>query len=152
MKKPSRDLRKARTPVSDPAGETPPSYTEWKFLSANELERLRKLDPEIIQWVKRRVEIEQEERFTAVHRRLDILEGRLKYEFLLDRLAMYLAFLVIACGLTLASIFVVMRQQITGTLFAGVTIFAAAGVFFHKRRRRARSTVDSLQDHAAPSP
>jgi LPXTG-motif cell wall-anchored protein len=113
---------------------------------ATELGKLVALDPGMIDWIKRHVDAEQAERHRDQRRKVSLLEEQVQREFRLDRLAMMLAFVVIAAGMGFSATFAFLHEEGWGSLYAGLTVVAAAGVFFRRRRRKVKSVPEDGKD------
>jgi uncharacterized membrane protein len=140
-------LRGKNEPQIPPAQQLfEPCAANTLLPSAKELAQLKELDSGVMDWVKGHLDQEQSERHRDHRRRVELLEAQIHREFRLDRLAMLLAFTVIAIGMAFSACFVFMQQQVWGTVYAGVTIVAAASVFFRQRRRKIKSIPDDGKD------
>jgi uncharacterized membrane protein len=100
---------------------------------AVEIERLQRLDTDIMQWLKERAANEQEFRHTAYSRRLDIAESSGKREHHLNLLGIIFAFILMLVGFGVSAYLIFLNQIITGTIFSGATLVLIATTFITRR-------------------
>jgi uncharacterized membrane protein len=101
---------------------------------ADELERLVAIDKDLLEWIKKRAEIEQDERINFNNHRM--LEYRMqgKRTHLVNVISLLMAYTIIVGG-GIASVFLALNQSpVEGSILGGVTLVAAAGVFLRKNK------------------
>ena len=111
------------------------SYDDSLLPEAEELEKLKLVDPNIIEWIKTRTEKEQDARLDFNSRKMKILEGSTRKTFQIDIITLLFAFLIIICGMGLSAFLIHENQTITGTIFGGATIIIAANAFLNFRKK-----------------
>ena len=102
---------------------------------ADELERLVAIDKNLLEWIKSRAEIEQDERINFNNHR--ILEYRLqgKRTHLINIISLIMAYTIIVGG-GISSVFLALNESpIEGSILGGVTLVAAAGVFLRTNKQ-----------------
>ena len=97
--------------------------------SAVELEKLKEVDPTIIDWILKRTEIEQDARITFNNDRVRITEYDLKKFHRFNFTALVLAFLLFVIVLGISAIFVYFNLPVQGTIFGGTAITVAIVYF-----------------------
>lgn len=104
--------------------------------SAIELEKLKEVDPDIIQWILARTEIEQNARIEYNREIISINKKNFRGERTFNLLSLILGFILIITTLGLSAYFIFMSLPVQGTIFGGATIF----VFIAYYARIIRST------------
>jgi uncharacterized membrane protein len=102
---------------------------------ADELERLVAIDKDLLEWIKKRAEIEQDERIKFNNHRM--LEYRMqgKRTHFVSVISLLMAYTIIVGG-GIASVFLALNESpIEGSILGGVTLVAAAGVFLRKNKQ-----------------
>jgi uncharacterized membrane protein len=99
--------------------------------SATELEKLKEVDPNIIQWILNRAEIEQTARIelNKEHMKLNGYNIRKVHRF--NFTALFFGFILFLSVLTLSAFFIINGMEIQGSIFGGSAIIAGI-VFFIK--------------------
>ena len=96
---------------------------------AEELAKLKEINPDIVTWVMERTTFEQEERLKIA-----------KYEFRGGRryniIALIFAFIVIIAGLSFSTFLIYNSMNIIGTIFAGGTLIMAANAFIQASKNK----------------
>ncbi len=109
--------------------EVTSSYDDYPLPDADELCRLKELDPNIIDWLKNRAEKEQEFRHEVTRDRNRIVEKNSKGERSINRLGLVCAFLIMmffgGCSFWLLH----EGKTLVGSAFTGVSILMAAAIF-----------------------
>jgi len=103
---------------------------------AEELARLKALDPTIIEWIKTRTEKEQDGRLDFNSRKMALLEGGTKKTFQIDVYTITCAFIVILTGMVFSAYLIEKGLEITGSVFAGLTLVFAANAFLNFRKNK----------------
>ena len=99
--------------------------------SANELEKLKDIDPTIIQWLKDRAEIEQNARIGFNNTQLKLTEYNLHKTHSFNYTALIFSFILFLSILGLSAYFIINGLSVTGTIFGGAAIISA--VIFYVR-------------------
>jgi len=103
-------------------------YDDSLLPPAEELAKLKEINPDIVTWVMERTAFEQEERLKIA-----------KYEFRGGRryniTALIFAFIVIIAGLSFSTFLISNSFNIVGTIFAGGTLVMAATAFIHASKK-----------------
>ena len=99
---------------------------------AEELAKLKEINPEIVDWVMERTTFEQVERLKIA-----------KFEFRGARrynvTALIFAFAVIIAGLSFSTFLIYNSMDIVGTIFAGGTLIMAANAFIKASKNKKQS-------------
>jgi uncharacterized membrane protein len=100
--------------------------------SADELQKLKEIDPSIVSWILEHADKEQKERiaFNTGKLKLVMAEHRIVIS------ALWLAFGVLVIGMIMSSIFVFNNMEIAGTVFGGVFMIACVQAFLRFGRKR----------------
>lgn len=102
---------------------------------AEELARLKDIDPSVMEWIKDRTAKEQDARFDFNNRKMRLLEKGQKMAYNVDIIAMVAAFLIIMSAMAFSYFLILANQIITGSIFAGATILLAANAFLNFRKK-----------------
>ena len=101
---------------------------------ADELERLVAIDKKLLEWIKKRAEIEQDERINFNNHRMSEYRLQGKRTHIVNVISLLMAFTIIVGG-GAASVFLALNESpIEGSILGGVTLVAAAGVFLRKNK------------------
>lgn len=101
---------------------------------AAELEKLKSLDPGIIDWVKERTAKEQDARHALNFRKMAEIEKSGKRAHHQDLLVIFCAVIVILSGMGFSYILINSGNSIVGSVFAGGTLLVTANSFLRFRR------------------
>ena len=103
-------------------------YDDSLLPPAEELAKLKEVDPEIVTWIMARTSFEQEERLKIA-----------KFEFRGSRryniTALIFAFVVIIAGLSFSTFLIYNSMNVVGTIFAGSTLVMAANAFIRASKK-----------------
>jgi predicted nucleic acid-binding Zn-ribbon protein len=102
--------------------------------AADELKRLVAIDKDLLEWIKRRAEIEQDERVSFNKHRIEEYRLQGKRTYTINLISLLMAFIIIAGGGTASVFLAVNGLYIEGSILGGVTLVAAAGVFLKKNK------------------
>lgn len=102
---------------------------------SDELQKLQALDPNIIEWIKKRTELEQNGRLDFNDRKLKLYEDGARRNFQMDILIIISAVIVILASMGASVFFIINGQQITGTVFAGGTMILAVNAILNFRKK-----------------
>lgn len=89
---------------------------------AEELSKYREVSDEIIPWIMKRVENEQNARLEFNSNNMNLAKCDLKFRHVYDILALLLAFIVIICGICATLWLITKGYNVASTMFAGGTI------------------------------
>lgn len=101
---------------------------------AAEIEKLHKLDPNILDWLKKRAESEQEFRHNAYQERIELVRCEEKGERRMSTLGMILSFILAVVGITASFFLIYFNHTVTGTVFGGAILVMLASIFLTKVR------------------
>lgn len=110
------------------------SYDDTFVPDSQELAKLKEIDPTIVEWIKKRTEIEQEGRLDFNSRRMTVLEKSSLRTFLVDVYTITCSLIIILCSMALTYYFIVNHLTIEGTVFGGITVVIAAKAFLDFRK------------------
>jgi len=105
--------------------------------SSNELEKLKKIDPSIVQWIKERAEIEQNARIGFNNTQLKLTEYNLHKTHRFNYTALIFSFILFLSILGLSAYFIINGLSVTGTIFGGAAIITAV-IFYVRATMRTR--------------
>lgn len=97
--------------------------------SADELKKLQEVDENIVGWLMRRSEREQEHRHEFTDKRVALAKKELNGNIAINVLCIVFAFLLVVLGMGVSVYFVVQGLSVVGTIFAGATLVGAAALF-----------------------
>lgn len=128
-----------RTDVQGPQGngvsyEHQESFDDNLLPEAAELERLQKLDPDIMSWMKNTTSKEQAARHDFNSRKIGLFESSQRKSFLMDVIQATYALIIILSGMFFSYLLIDKEQIIYGSIFAGGTILFAANAFLKFRK------------------
>jgi uncharacterized membrane protein len=132
MSKSKKSVRQTNIAARDGIGqqlEHTEVFEDNLLPDASEIERLQRIDPGILQWLKERAEKEQEFRHHSYQDKVKIIENQDKGTRRINTLGMILAFIIIAGGLVFSYFLVQTGSPITGTIFSGATLILAGSLF-----------------------
>jgi len=99
--------------------------------SAEELEKLKQVDPSIIEWIMRRTEKEQDARIKFNSENMQIFHKNIG----ITRTALWLAFILAIAVLSLGGLFIYLGKEVAGTIFGGVGVFIVIQSFLKFGRK-----------------
>ena len=100
--------------------------------ATDELIKLKEIDPTIIEWIKRRSEIEQDARIRFNDNRMSLAKKDLNSVFWINIICLFFAFIIIVLGILFSYVMIKNDMKIEGTIFAGTTIVIAASLFLRR--------------------
>ena len=97
--------------------------------SAEELEKLKEIKPELVDWVMSRAEKEQDARIDFNKNRVKLANKELNGTIWVNLISLIFAFVIVLGGM--AATLWALRENMTvaGTIFAGTTLVGAAALF-----------------------
>jgi len=108
---------------------------DYLLPSTDDLIRLKELDPNIIEWIKHRSEIEQDARIRFNDNRIKIALKDLTSTFWINLICILFAFIIIISGILFSYVMIKNDMKTEGTVFAGATIVIAASLFLRRGRQ-----------------
>lgn len=108
--------------------------------NAVELEKLKEVDPRIIDWILERTEIEQNARIDFNNNRIKLADYDLKHTHAFNITALIFGFIIFITVLSIAGLFIYNGLNVEGTLFGGTAIVAGA-IFFIKASTASKNKV-----------
>jgi uncharacterized membrane protein len=103
--------------------------------SAEELAKLKEVDPSIIDWILQRSEKEQDTRLSFNMERLELA----KSEHKLVKLSLWIAFVLAVIGMLMSIAFAYLGMEIIGTVFGGASIIMCVQSFLRFGRKEKQS-------------
>ena len=107
------------------------SYDDSLLPDAEELTKLKILDPNIMDWVKSRTEKEQDARLEFNKNKIGLLQTDQKRNFIIDIITVLCSFIIILSAMFFSGLLIYLKCTITGTIFAGVTIVIVVTAFLN---------------------
>lgn len=99
---------------------------------ATEIEKLSKLDPNIIEWLKQRAEKEQEFRHTTFRSKITLVDKTEKGLRWINYLGLLFSFVLLGGGMYLSYTLIIRGHELIGSIFSGVMLVAIASIFMSK--------------------
>lgn len=81
-------------------------YDDSLLPPADELAKLKELDPDIINWVKKRTEIEQDARIKFNENKVKLMDKNMKQIFIQNIVCVFTAFIIILSGIACSFYFI----------------------------------------------
>lgn len=134
--------RVARTNRGDSMLEQNISIDDSLLPNAAELEKLKDVDPTIIEWILRRTEIEQDARIRFNDNRVRLADFDLHKIHSFNKTALWFGFLSFLAILTLSGFLIYKGLHIEGTIFGGTAIFGCV-MFFIKASIASKTKPDN---------
>lgn len=106
--------------------------------SADELSKLNQVSSEIIPWILKRTEIEQDARVEFNKARVELARKDLKSTHKYNFTALIFAFIVIISGMGFSFFLILQQMPTQGTIFAGATIALAAVSFIKASNNKSK--------------
>jgi uncharacterized membrane protein len=103
---------------------------------SEELIKLKSVKDDGIDWLFRRIEIEQNARIKFNNDRINLEKKDLNQWFSLNLISMLIAFSIIVGGGFFSFYMLKIDMKLEGTLFAGATIVLAASIFLRKNKTK----------------
>jgi len=101
---------------------------------ADEISKLSKIDPDIMQWLKERAEKEQEFRQKAFMERLELVKKNERGSRWINYAGLLFSFLLLGGGMYSSYLLIMAGHTLVGTLFSGVVLITVASMFLSKVR------------------
>jgi len=104
--------------------------------SAEELTKLKEINPNIVGWIMERASIEQEARHSQNMERLKIYKFEFRGTRRYNITALIFAFIVIIAGLSFSTFLIYNSMNVIGTIFAGSTLILAVNAFIQASKKK----------------
>lgn len=104
-------------------------YDDSLLPPAEELARLKEIDPDAVNWIKQRAEIEQDARIKFNNDKIRLMEKNMTYVFRQNLICILVSFVIIICGIACSAHFVSKGLNVEGTIFGSGTIVLAGMIF-----------------------
>jgi len=111
-------------------------YDNSLLPSADELAKLKEVNPAIVAWIMERATLEQETRISQSNERLKIHKFEYRGTRRYNITALIFAFVVIIAGLSFSTFLIYNSMNIAGTIFAGSTLIMAVNAFIQASKKR----------------
>lgn len=112
------------------------NYEENLLPDADELAKLKEVDPNLVAWLMARVEKEQDARLSFNDRQFKLLEVETSRNHTITKLQLWLAFGAMSLGMGLSGFMLYLKLEIAGTIFAGVSLIATINAFLNFKKSR----------------
>lgn len=110
-------------------------YDDSLLPPAEELAKLQQLDPDCLNWIKKRTEIEQDARIQFNKDKVGLMHKDMNLVTFQNVLCVIVAFIIIMSGLACSAYFVYKGLKTEGSIFGGSTL-VFAGLIFLKFRSK----------------
>ncbi|NBB32097.1 hypothetical protein, partial [Cellulophaga sp. BC115SP] len=94
------------------------NYEDNLLPEAQELAKLKEVDPTLLPWLISRIEKEQDGRLSFNERQITLLEEETKRNYRLTSTSLYLAFFIALAGMGFSAYLVYSNLPIAGSIFA----------------------------------
>lgn len=101
---------------------------------AGEIEKLSKLDPDILTWLKERAAKEQDFRHDAYDKRLAVVDKHNRRDHNTSRFALVVYFFLVAACITAAFFLVREGHNLQGSIFGSAAVVLALAVLLTRRK------------------
>ncbi|WP_158991431.1 hypothetical protein [Mucilaginibacter sp. L196] len=118
------------------AYEQSESYDDSLLPDANELAKLKELDPNIIEWIKERTAKEQDARISFNNRKMALIEGSTTKSFALDIITLIVVVIIILGGMAFSAYLISKDLKVEGTVFGGVVVIAIVNSVLNFRKHK----------------
>ena len=110
-------------------------YDDSLLPPADELAKLKELDPDIINWVKKRTEIEQDARIKFNENKVKLMDKNMRQVFMHNMVCIFTSFIIILDGIACSFYFIYKGLNVEGTIFGGSTLVIASALFIRWRNK-----------------
>lgn len=110
-------------------------YDDSLLPPADELAKLKELDPDIINWVKKRTEIEQDARIKFNENKVKLMDKNMRQVFMHNMVCIFTSFIIILAGIACSFYFIYKGLNVEGTIFGGSTLVIASALFIRWRNK-----------------
>ena len=101
---------------------------------AEELTKLKLLDPNIIEWLKARAEKEQDMRHRYMDAKIDISKGSMNKSFTIDLIILIISFALLAGGMTYSYFLIIADKILPACILGGTTLVFAVNSILNFRK------------------
>jgi len=99
---------------------------------ASEIEKLHKIDPNILEWLKKNAEQEQKFRHLAYTKRLELVGKNEKGDRQINRMSLIFSFIILLLGLLFSAFLIHEDHNLLGSIFGGGILIAVVSSFLKK--------------------
>ncbi|WP_454960412.1 hypothetical protein [Capnocytophaga leadbetteri] len=99
---------------------------------ASEIEKLYKLDNNILEWLKETAEKEQNFRHQSFQKKLEIAEKVERGSRQISKMGITFSFIIVLAGMAFSTFLIYIGQIVVGTVFAGGIIISIVTAFLKK--------------------
>lgn len=99
---------------------------------ASEIEKLYKIDPQILNWLKQSAEKEQDFRHCAFNKKLELVEKTEKGDRRISSLGLIFSFIIVLAGMFFSGFLIYTNHEVLGSVFAGAILLAIVSAFLAK--------------------
>ena len=99
---------------------------------ASEIEKLYKLDNNILEWLKNTAEKEQNFRHQSFQKKLEIVEKEERGSRQISKMGITFSFIIVLAGMVFSAFLIYIGQIVVGTIFAGGIIISIVTAFLKK--------------------
>lgn len=99
---------------------------------ATEIEKLHRIDNNILEWLKQTAEKEQEFRHQTFAKKLKIAEDTERGIRQISKLGIIFSFIIVVLGMFFSGFLIYIGQTVIGTIFAGGIILSIVSAFLRK--------------------
>ena len=111
-------------------------YDDNLLPPAEELAKLKDIDPDSINWIKRRTEIEQDARIKFNNDKIKLMDKNMTHVLVQNMTCIIVAFLIIVFGMGCSAYFIYKGLNVEGTIFGGSSIILAGVIFMRWTRNK----------------
>ena len=104
-------------------------YDDSLLPPAEELARLKEIDPGLINWILKRTEIEQDARIKFNMDKIGLMKKDMNQVTAQNVFLVSCVFIMLLAAISLSAYFVYSGKDVTGTIFGGSSILLAAVIF-----------------------
>ena len=108
------------------------TFNDSLLPDAAEIERLHKIDPDIMQWLKDRAKDEQDFRHKTFNERLKMVSRSDRGSRWINYLGLFFSFVLLSGGMFLSYTLITEGYEILGSIFSGAMLIAIASIFMSK--------------------
>ena len=98
----------------------------------SEIERLHKIDSDILNWLKKSAEKEQEFRHKAYNERIKLVQDANRGDRLINKLGVWFSLIIALSGMGFSAFLILYGHEILGSIFAGGTLLGMVSLFLSK--------------------
>lgn len=118
-------------------------YDDSLLPDSQELKRLIDLDPDVMNWIKKRTEIEQDSRIKFNDRKMKIIEGTTKKAFIIDMYSLSIVWFIIISGMLLTGFLIYTKNEIGGSIFGAATLLIIVNSILNFRKNKLKENINA---------